>query len=117
MKKTIYLFLITLFACKLQEVPLKHPDLSERKYNQYCTMLKDARAKKDYFWEATALCNLKQSPKLVYKLLNKSIKQHDTLCHQIHKYQDLHKKGNLTVSIMTLFFLGGNKKKTTFVEK
>ena len=100
MKKIIYLFIVTIFACKSQEVPLKHPDLSERKYNQYYTMLKDARAKKDYYWEAISLCNLKQSPELVYKLLNKSIKQHDTLCYQIHADQDRHKTGRLTVNII-----------------
>ena len=101
MKKLIFiLLLLSLFSCESQKIPLKHPDLSERKYLQYSKMLKDARVKKDYFWEATALCNLRQSPKLVYKLLNKSIKQHDTLCYQIHKYQKLYKEGSLTVSII-----------------
>ena len=101
MKNFIFILLLSfLFSCKSQEVPLKHPDLSERKYLQYSTMLKDARMKKDYYWEAIALCNLKQPPELVYKLLNKSIKQHDTLCYQIHEDQDRHKAGRLTVNII-----------------
>ncbi len=100
MKFFSYLLPLILLSCKSQELPLKHSDLSDRKYEQYCTKLKDARVKKDYFNEGLALCNLKQSPKQVYKLMQKAVNKHDTLCYQIHDYQDMHKKGNLTISLI-----------------
>jgi hypothetical protein len=100
-KKYIYFLIIFLFfACKSQDCPEKHSDLNNSRYEKYCSMLKNSRAKKDYFWEAIALCNLKQEPKKVYKLLHKSIRQHDTLCYQIYDYQRLHITGILTTNIV-----------------
>jgi hypothetical protein len=102
MKNTFYLLLLFLFACKTQEIPPKHVDLSERKYNQYCTMLKDARAKKDYFNEGSALCNLKQPSEKVYKLLQKGIKQNDSVCYEVHYLQSLYKRGSMTFNMIKL---------------
>jgi hypothetical protein len=102
MKNIFYCLILLLFACKTQDISPKHVDLSEREYNQYCTMLKDARAKKDYFNEGTALCNLKQPSKKVYKLLQKSIKNVDTLCYKIHEYQDNNINSGFQVSIIKI---------------
>ena len=92
MKKILYfLALSLLFACKSQVLPPQHPDLSERKYQDYCKNLQEARSNKNYFKEAIALANLKQLSDQVYKLLRKSIKQHDTLCYKIYEFQDNYK--------------------------
>jgi hypothetical protein len=92
MKNFIYLLLlIQTINCTAQNYPPKHSDLSERLYNDYCSRLKDADAKKDFYQEALALANLKQSPEQVFELLHKSIKQHDTICYKIHEYEDMNK--------------------------
>jgi hypothetical protein len=100
MKSTCFCLLLLLFSCKAQNYPPRHSAVSEKKYEQYCTMLKKAKDENDYFYQSLALCNLRQSPQQVYKLLHKSIKQHDTLCYQIHDYQNMHKNGKLTVSFI-----------------
>jgi hypothetical protein len=100
MKKVIYFLVLILFSCKTQEFPPKHADLSDREYDKYCKQLKEAREKKDYYSEGVSLCNLKQSPEKIYKLLHKSIKQHDTLCYQIHQYQDYYKSNGFQVNIL-----------------
>ena len=92
MKNFIYLLLlIQTINCTAQDYPPKHSDLSERLYNDYSSRLKDANAKKDFYQEALALANLKQSPEQVFDLLYKSIKQHDTICYIIHEYEDMNK--------------------------
>ena len=98
-----FLSLLLLFACNSQiKLPPQSAEMSARKYNQYCTMYNEAKAKNDYFYQAIALCNLKREPKQVYRLLHKAIQKHDTLCYQIHDYQQLHKKGTLTVSFIRM---------------
>jgi hypothetical protein len=102
MKQIVYFLILILFSCKTQDCPKRHTDLSERDYDKYCNRLKEAISKKDYFNEGSALCNLKQPPEKVYKLLNKSIKQHDSLCYQIHQYQDNNKNYGFQVSIIKI---------------
>ena len=102
MKKILYfLALSLLFACKSQVLPPQHPDLSERKYQDYCKNLQEARSNKNYFKEAIALANLKQLSDQVYKLLRKSIKQHDTLCYKIYEFQDNYKSAGFQVCIIS----------------
>lgn len=47
------------------------------------------------------MANLKQPSDQVYKLLRKSIKQHDTLCYTIHEYQDNYKTSGFQMSIIS----------------
>lgn len=94
------LLLVQSLNCKAQDCPPKYLDLSERLYNDYCSRLKDARAKKDFYQEGLALANLKQSPEQVFGLLHKSIKQHDTMCYKIHEFEDLNKNNGFQIILV-----------------
>jgi hypothetical protein len=73
---------LVLFSCKTQVKSIKQTDLSEKK---------NLEEKRNYYKEAMELCSLHQSPEQIFDLLDKSIRQHDSLCYEIHETQHLDK--------------------------
>ena len=70
-------------------IPERHENISLADYNKYKDKLLQAYQKKDDYFVAVQLANLKASNKLVFKQLNQAVNKNVSCCNAIFEMQNI----------------------------
>lgn len=101
----ILLLVIVVFICSCKNevtkpIPEKHPDLSQGKYEEYLSLLKEAYNTNNHFSAALQIANLKGDKRSAYQLLYLAIEEEPNICDKIYEYYWLYDRHNFRMNIL-----------------
>ena len=93
------LVLLTIVNIYSQQVyiPAKSKNLTDKMYEKYMSNYVDARQKQNLYQESLALANLGADSRMVFNLLEKSVRLDSSKCFKILEYDEYYKKDGFKI--------------------